>query len=204
MLVAVYPIPWLREMRGEAAIAEIDRLVQRGTAISLETKGGRIYWRNLNYVWREISRDAVFLDARGPALAVENCHAELFRLAIEGDAVGTFDRIMTPRPNRTLERVELYIREHLSDELTLDDLVTVAETSASSLLRTFKLHRDTTPMRYVKQLRLEAVHRSLLAADASGTRVSDLAADYCFFQLGRFASDYKRVFGELPSETLRI
>lgn len=204
MLVAVYPIPWLREMRGEAAIAEIDRLVQRGTAISLETKGGRIYWRNLNYVWREISRDAVFLDARGPALAVENCHAELFRLAIEGDAVGTFDRIMTPRPNRTLERVELYIREHLSDELTLDDLVTVAETSASSLLRTFKLHRDTTPMRYVKQLRLEAVHRSLLAADASGTRVSDLAADYCFFQFGRFASDYKRVFGELPSETLRI
>ena len=65
-------------------------------------------------------------------------------------------------------------------------------------------HRDTTPMRYVKQLRLEAVHRSLLAADASDTRVSDLAADHGFFQFGRFAADYKRAFGELPSETLRI
>lgn len=204
MLVATYPIRWLREIWGSATVAELDRLAERGNAISLETKRGRTYWRNLNYVWSEISRGAVFLDARGPALAVENCQAELFRLAIEGDAVGSFDRIMTPRPNRTLERVELYIREHLSEDLTLDELVTVAETSASSLLRTFKLHRHTTPMRYVKQLRLEAVHRSLLAADAGDTKVSDLAADYGFFQFGRFASDYKRAFGELPSETLRI
>jgi len=41
-------------------------------------------------------------------------------------------------------------------------------------------------------------------ADASDTRVSDLAADHGFFQFGRFAADCKRTFGELPSETLQI
>ena len=119
-------------------------------------------------------------------------------------SLGTRYSVRPHAVNPILVRVEQYIRDHPSEEPTLDEPVTVAETGTSSLLRTVKLHRDTTPMRYVKQLRIEAVHRSLLAADSGETKISDLAADYGFFQFGRFAADYRRALGELPSETLRV
>lgn len=204
LLVATYPIPWLRGRWGDVAVARLDELRDRGNAISLETPRGRTYWRNTNYLWSEIVRDAAFVSSPGAAAAVEDCHAEFFRLALDGDAVGVYERVMTSSPDLILERAERYIAEHLTEELTLDEIVTAAETSASTLLRAFRLHRGTTPMRYVKQLRLEAVHRSLLAAEPSAAKVSDLASDYGFFQFGRFAADYKRMFGELPSETLHI
>jgi len=41
-----------------------------------------------------------------------------------------------------------------------------------------------------------------LAAKTSTTTVTAVAMDHGFFQLGRFSADYRRAFGELPSETL--
>ena len=203
LLVVTYPISWVRSLWPEAIATRLDDLRDRGNALSLETPRGRTYWRNINYVWSEICRDASFSSSQGAAVAIENCHAELFRLALEDEAVGTYERVMTPSPDVFLERAERYIAENLTDDLTLDDIVTAAVTSASSLLRAFRLHRGTTPMRYVKQLRLEAVHRALLASDPKDAKVSEIASEFAFFQFGRFAAVYKRTFGELPSETLR-
>ena len=77
-----------------------------------------------------------------------------------------------------------------------------SECSASTLLRSFRLHRGTTPIRFAKQLRLEATQRALLAGDAKTTSVSEVAIEFGFFQLGRFSAEYKRAFGEYPSQTL--
>jgi AraC family ethanolamine operon transcriptional activator len=57
-------------------------------------------------------------------------------------------------------------------------------------------------MKYAKQIRLESAQRVLLAARSGITTVTDVAMNHGFFQLGRFSADYRRVFGELPSETL--
>jgi len=59
-----------------------------------------------------------------------------------------------------------------------------------------------SPMKYVKQIRLESAQRALLAADNGSTTVTCVAMDHGFFQLGRFSADYRRAFGELPSVTL--
>ena len=47
------------------------------------------------------------------------------------------------------------------------------------------------------------VRRDLRQGSASDTRVGDVAAKWGFWHLGRFAGDYKAMFGELPSETVR-
>ena len=56
------------------------------------------------------------------------------------------------------------------------------------------------PSRYLLLKRLHAVRR-LLARGA--TRVTVAAFDCNFEHLGRFAHQYRQLFGELPSQTLR-
>jgi transcriptional regulator GlxA family with amidase domain len=58
-------------------------------------------------------------------------------------------------------------------------------------------------MGFLKQRRLEAANRELLAADPAETHVTDVALRYGFYQMGRFAVEYRRAFHEPPSQTLR-
>ena len=59
------------------------------------------------------------------------------------------------------------------------------------------------PMAFVRERRLDEVRRRLLAGGREQTSVSNAALDFGFCHLGRFSADYRRAFGELPSETLR-
>ncbi len=47
------------------------------------------------------------------------------------------------------------------------------------------------------------VRDRLLTARNEGKTVTDIAMKYSFFHLGQFAVDYRKIFGESPSETLR-
>ncbi len=67
----------------------------------------------------------------------------------------------------------------------------------------FRDYIGLSPARYLAVLRLNAVHRELLNACEDNQRVADLAARHGIAHLGRFASDYRQMFGELPSQTLR-
>jgi transcriptional regulator GlxA family with amidase domain len=105
--------------------------------------------------------------------------------------------------NHHLQRAEEYIRSHLRDPFSLRDLTEATGTSPSTLLRIFKTHHGVSPMQYVKLLRLQAVRRSLLDSDPLSDMVGGVASEYGFRQLGRFSADYRKVYGELPSATLR-
>ncbi len=56
---------------------------------------------------------------------------------------------------------------------------------------------------YIRQRRLEAVHRALLGAEPTTAKVNTIAPEFGFFEIGRLAVDYRKRFHELPSETLR-
>ena len=51
--------------------------------------------------------------------------------------------------------------------------------------------------------RMHLARQALYAADANSTTVTDVATQYGFWQLGRFAVEYKFLFGKSPSLTLR-
>ncbi len=55
------------------------------------------------------------------------------------------------------------------------------------------------PMSYLRAVRLSGVRRDMRQARS----VSEVATRWGFWHFGRFARDYRRMFGELPSETLR-
>ena len=56
-------------------------------------------------------------------------------------------------------------------------------------------------MVFVKQVRLRHARRMLMMPNEN-TSVTSVAFDCGFTNLGHFAKDYSRCFGELPSETL--
>ena len=74
--------------------------------------------------------------------------------------------------------------------------------SERTLHRIFTDIYGVSPKRFLKTRHLFAIHQKLKSA-APGERVSDIATRHGFWDLGYFAQDYKAMFGELPSITLR-
>lgn len=93
-------------------------------------------------------------------------------------------------------------RGHLPEPIRLRELARIAGVPPRTLETHFKRFLGTTPLGWVRQARLTHARRALLASDGRVT-VSEVALDSGFTQLGRFAAQYCRRFGELPSETLR-
>lgn len=107
------------------------------------------------------------------------------------------------RPRRELAlRAEAHIRERLAEAPSLDDICAAMHTSPRSLHASFQSVFGIPPKAYQRALRLSAVRSDLLAA-RPGTTVSEVAMRWNFLQLGYFAGDYRRMFGEGPRETLR-
>ena len=72
-----------------------------------------------------------------------------------------------------------------------------------SLQRAFRELVGVSPKQYLLAHQLSGVHRALRAADPLRSRVADAANEWGFWHMGQLAADYRRHFGERPSETLR-
>ena len=59
------------------------------------------------------------------------------------------------------------------------------------------------PIHYLLLRRMHLARRALLGADAQATTVTTIATDLGFWELGRFSVDYRMLFGESPSASLR-
>jgi AraC-like DNA-binding protein len=105
-----------------------------------------------------------------------------------------------PAP-RCVRAVEEYIDAHLGDTIALDDLLAAAGTSVRTLQTGFVRHRGTTPMRFLRDRRLDRARAEILRRPEA--RVTDIAAECGFSHLGRFAEQYRTRFGESPSRTHR-
>jgi AraC-like DNA-binding protein len=103
---------------------------------------------------------------------------------------------------RDVVRVLAWSRAHPREPVRLEALAKVAGVPPRTLETHFRQFLGTTPTAWVREDRLANARRALLGADGRGS-VSEIAVASGFPQLGRFAAQYARRFGELPSETLR-
>lgn len=100
-----------------------------------------------------------------------------------------------------VKRAEEYIRANLCTSLCLAELALAAGTSARSLQSGFRRFRQTTPMAYLRDRRLELARQMLRKAAGSNTQVTEIALTCGFTHLGKFAQHYRSRFGESPKET---
>ena len=101
---------------------------------------------------------------------------------------------------RAVEYIETYAGMNISPA----DIAAAAHITVRGLQYAFRRHLGTTPMAYVRRVRLDRAHRDLLAADpAAGDTVTAIATRWGFLHQGRFADTYRRAYGRTPGRTLR-
>ena len=110
----------------------------------------------------------------------------------------------TVAPPAAVRRAVSYLEEHSGQPVTLEQVAAAARLSPRGLQAAFRRHLGTTPLRYLRRLRLDGARQDLLAADpTTGASVADVARRWGFTHLGRFAGDYREAFEEHPGDTLR-
>ncbi|MBB6246683.1 AraC family transcriptional regulator [Rhodanobacter sp. A1T4] len=152
-------------------------------------------------------------------------HALVCTRGGEGNAVGEdfFDALLDPRvlddlaarPRgpvsnfgrhrahyRSFRRAVDFMRANLQDDIYLDELARSTGMSERALRYAFADLLGVSPARYLALLRLHEASRRLSAAGVGRLSVKSVAMSCGWWDLSRFAANYRRAFDEHPSDTL--
>jgi AraC-like DNA-binding protein len=118
-----------------------------------------------------------------------------------GQAAADGEEFSRPLP-ADMVRALRWLRGHFSEPVRLEQLADIGGVRPRTLETHFKVFLGTTPLGWVRQMRLRRARQQLLQS-SRGATVTDVAIANGFNQLGRFAAQYRKVFGELPSSTFQ-
>jgi AraC-like DNA-binding protein len=102
-----------------------------------------------------------------------------------------------------LRRLEDFLGANSDRPLYAAELCAAAAVSDRTLRETCHEHLGMGPGRYLGLRRMHMARRALRTADPASATVTEIATNYGFWELGRFAVAYRSLFGESPSVTLR-
>ncbi len=116
-------------------------------------------------------------------------------------AVGPRDR--TDATPTTLRRAIAFVEARAGDDIGLADIAGAANVTPRAVQIAFRRHLDTTPMAYLRRVRLDRAREQLrTAGPGQGATVTTIATRWGFASPSRFTAYYRAVYGELPSHTL--
>jgi AraC-like DNA-binding protein len=111
----------------------------------------------------------------------------------------------TDATNATARRAVTFIEQHAHADISLVDIAAAAHVSIRALQLAFRRHLDTTPMAYLRAVRMDRVHHELLAAQpGNGVTITEIANRWGFHNHSRFANRYRHTYGHYPHRTLHI
>lgn len=86
---------------------------------------------------------------------------------------------------------------------SVSELCQRLQVSRRTVQNSFRSVAETTPLNYLRSVRLNGVRRALMSVPASHLSIGDAAAQWGFYHLSHFAEEYQALFAELPSQTPR-
>ena len=105
--------------------------------------------------------------------------------------------------DKALLAAENYIAESGNEQITIAELCLVVNVSERTLEYAFREQYGLTPKGYTLMHRMNNVRKQLRKSKPSKGAISEIARLHGFWHMGQFSTDYKKIFAELPSETLK-
>jgi AraC-like DNA-binding protein len=107
------------------------------------------------------------------------------------------------RHDAILTRFVEFLKANPDRPLYLTEICSAIGAAERTLRASCEEHLGMGPIRYLTLRRMHLVRRALLHSDPSASTVTQIVTCHGFWELGRFAVAYRRLFGETPSDTLR-
>jgi len=101
----------------------------------------------------------------------------------------------SPLSDREVARVVDYMRAHVGDDITVDDLAAVARVSKFHFIRAFSAATGVTPYRYLRRMRLETAAELLRRTPDAVARI---AVRCGYRSSGQFARAFRAEYGVPP------
>ncbi len=119
-----------------------------------------------------------------------------------------FNNAILDKPVKRIRDISLdkaidYLNACKAELPTVKELCLISGASQRTLEYAFKEKYGFGPKEYMIKHRLNKVYKIIKESDPSAVKIKDIAHNFGFWHLGQFSSDYKRLFRELPSATLR-
>jgi AraC-like DNA-binding protein len=102
-----------------------------------------------------------------------------------------------------MRRFEQMLEANQDEPLYVTEICAAVGVTDRTLRLHCQEHLGMSPHRYLWLRRMNLTRRALALADGTAKTVTEIANDHGFGELGRFAGSYRKLFGELPSMTLR-
>jgi AraC-like DNA-binding protein len=102
-----------------------------------------------------------------------------------------------------MSKFEEFLASNCDQPVYLSEICAATGVSESTLRRCCQEHLGMSPVRYLWLRRMSLARAALIRADPATANVTGIATDHGFCELGRFSVEYRALFGESPSATLR-
>lgn len=155
-------------------------------------------------VLRASAKSTCFADSAGAEVAAAELR-EVASAILTKPQTPTAEVSGRPRLDRknVLQVCNEVIEARAGMSIRVAELVAATGVSERTLRQVFHDYFGIGPLRYLKLKQLNQVYAALRSADPNATKVGDVLAAHGVWEFGRFSSNYRHLFGETPSQTLR-
>lgn len=197
--VTVFSVPdiFLKEI---AKKINIDTFYQSLTTIELlETKSS--LWNVLSQsILKELSKHKQNATYNTSMKYIQKFSEDL--LILMKDSIISRNKVSSKKRLKSLHESENYILQNITEPFTVLDIASSISVSERTLLYAFNNRFGIGTKAFIKVLKLNHVYHAL-HKENNTVSVALIARTSGFWHMGQFYKDYKKFFGELPSETLK-
>jgi len=124
----------------------------------------------------------------------------LFRIMCSENAASLYALAMKNTNIARIDKALKRIHSNYKETLPVDSLASLVNMSPSAFHRSFQDVTSSSPVQYIKKIRLNKARELLLD---QGVRVGEAATDVGYESAAQFSREFKRYFGNSPSEYIK-
>lgn len=159
--------------------------------------------RYLSFICADLDEGAEGMARTFASVNAAKLFLELLVRSVRNNYTERLERHAEPLMPGHVKRAVGFIEANALEAIDLDQIVASAGVRPRTLYEGFARYCGTSPIAYLRAVRLDIARERLREAARDGSSVTEVALACGFEHLGKFAQLYRARFGELPSETLK-